>query len=199
MKHTIATIVLSICAASSWAITSTEFVKKESSDVLTVVQRNKELSTFKKDLKTAVDIDSIIDFQKISKMTLGRNWRNATPIQQEAFVKEFRDFLINFYGNAMFNFKDAQIEYKSENVDTDSSTIKTLVVYKENGQRKQARVDYQLVKNGDSWRMIDVVIEGITLTLSYKDQFSQTISQKGIDGLISDLKDKNAKNAALNK
>ena len=181
-------------ASTAFAMTSSEFVKKESGSVLTIVQKNKDLKTFKKELNTSLNIDELIDFQKISRMTLGRHWRTATDQQKEEFVKEFREFLFNFYGNAMFNFKDAVIDYKSEVADAEGATVKTLVSYKENGQKKQAKVDYVLIKNGDSWKMIDVVIEGITLTLSYKDSFSQTISAKGIDGLIADLKEKNLKN-----
>lgn len=194
MKKIITSILLVFMASTAFAMTSSEFVKKESGSVLTIVQKNKDLKTFKKELNTSLNIDELIDFQKISRMTLGRHWRTATDQQKEEFVKEFREFLFNFYGNAMFNFKDAVIDYKSEVADAEGATVKTLVSYKENGQKKQAKVDYVLIKNGDSWKMIDVVIEGITLTLSYKDSFSQTISAKGIDGLIADLKEKNLKN-----
>lgn len=194
MKKLITTIILSILSFNVFATTSTEFVKTESGQVLSIVQKNKEIKSFKKELNSTINIDNLIDFNKISKMTLGKNWRTATEEQKVAFVKEFREFLINFYGNAMFNFKDAQISYKSENIQDDFATVKTVVTYKENGQTKQAKVDYMLSKNGESWKMIDVIIEGITLTLSYKDSFGQIINNKGMDGLITELRDKNIKN-----
>lgn len=196
MKHLVTALIFAIFSCSSFALTSTEFVKKESADVLTVVQRNKDLNSFKKDLSTSVKIDELIDFLKISKLTLGKNWRKAEQAQQDAFVKEFREFLINFYGNAMFQFKDAQIDYKSESIDGEYATVKTVVSYRDGGAKRQAKVDYQLVKTENTWKMVDVVIEGITLTLSYKDQFGQVVNQKGIDGLIQELKDKNSKNSA---
>lgn len=194
MKKIIAPLLFALLSTTAFATTSMDFVKNESNNVFSIVQKNKDLKSFKKELGTAIKIDEVIDFPRIARMTVGKHWRTATEEQRTAFVKEFRDFLFNFYGNAMFNFKDASINYKSENVDGENATVKTVVTYSEGGQKKQAKVDYMLAKDGDSWKMIDVVIEGITLTLSYKDSFGQIISTKGLDGLIAELKEKNSKN-----
>ncbi len=194
MKKIIAPLLFALLSTTAFATTSMDFVKNESNNVFSIVQKNKDLKSFKKELSTKTNIDEVIDFPRIARMTVGKHWRTATEEQKTAFVKEFRDFLFNFYGNAMFNFKDASINYKSENVDGENATVKTIVTYSEGGKKKQAKVDYMLAKDGDSWKMVDVVIEGITLTLSYKDSFGQIISTKGLDGLIAELKEKNNKN-----
>jgi ABC-type transporter MlaC component len=51
-----------------------------------------------------------------------------------------------------------------------------------------------MIKNNDSWKISDVTMEGITLSFMYRDSFTNIISKKGLDGLINDLKEKNAKN-----
>jgi phospholipid transport system substrate-binding protein len=194
MKKIISIVALTILANTALAITSTEFVKNEANNVLLIVQKNKELKNFKEDLNNSVDIERLIDFQKISKMTLGIHWRNATEAQRVEFTKEFKELLVNFYGNAMFGFKDATIDYKKETENGDLATVKTIVSYSDHGQKTKAKVDYILVKDGESWKMVDIVIEGINLTLSYKGTFAQIIGSKGMDGLILELKQKNTQN-----
>jgi phospholipid transport system substrate-binding protein len=195
MKKLAVSLVLGFLASSAFAATPTDFLKKQSTDILGLVQKDKTVQEFKKDLN-AKNIDEVIDFQKLARITLGKTWRTATDEQKVAFSKEFRDFLFNFYGSAMFSFKDATIDYKSESIDGENATIKTVINYKDRSTTKQADVNYVLTKNGESWKITDVTMEGITLSFMYKDSFANIISQKGLDGLTNDLKEKNNKNRA---
>jgi phospholipid transport system substrate-binding protein len=193
MKKTILTLSLALLSSTVFAATPTEFVKKQTSDILILVQKDKNIQEFKKDLNTNVKIDDVIDFTGLARTTLGKTWRTATEEQKVAFTKEFRDFLFNFYGSAMFMFKNANIEYKNETTDGTNSVVRTVVTYKDNNATKQADVTYILMKSNDSWKISDVTMDGITLSFMYRDSFNNIISKKGIDGLISELKEKNEK------
>jgi phospholipid transport system substrate-binding protein len=57
-------------------------------------------------------------------------------------------------------------------------------------------VDYSLQKRDDSWKVYDVVIEGVSLVTNYRGQFSSEIKQGGMDGLIQKLADKNKQGTA---
>jgi phospholipid transport system substrate-binding protein len=198
MKKLVLSVVLAFLSSSAFAATPTEFVKKQTSDILTLVQKDKNVQDFKKDLNSNVKIDDVIDFPGLARTTLGKTWRTATDEQKVAFTKEFRDFLFNFYGSAMFMFKNATIEYKNETTDGTNSVVRTAVTYKDSSATKQADVTYILMKNNDSWKISDVTMDGITLSFMYRDSFSNIISKKGLDGLITDLKEKNEKNRQKN-
>lgn len=94
------------------------------------------------------------------------------------------------YATALSKYRNQTIEYKplrSQPGDTDV-TVKTEIV-QPGGQ--PVAVDYALEKNGDSWKVYDIVIEGVSLVTNYRSQFSNEIKQSGMDGLIEKLATKN--------
>ncbi len=194
MKKLVVSAIFALLSSSVLAATPSEFLKKQSSGVLELVQKEKNVKDFKKELNSSMKIDDVIDFPGLARTTLGNAWRTATDEQKAEFTKEFRDFLFNFYGTAMYAFKDAKIEYKSEVTDGNNSVIKSTITYKDQGRTKEADVTYIMSKQNDTWKITDVTMEGITLSFMYRDSFTNIISKKGLDGLISDLKEKNEKN-----
>jgi phospholipid transport system substrate-binding protein len=194
MKKLVLSVVLALSSSLALAVTPSEFLKKQSSEVLELVKKEKNVQEFKKEMNASLNIDQVIDFQGLARTTLGKAWRTATDEQKAEFTKEFRDFLFNFYGTAMYAFKDATIEFKNEVTDGNNSVIKSVVHYKDRGAQREADVTYIMIKNNDSWKISDVTMEGITLSFMYRDSFTNIISKKGLDGLINDLKEKNAKN-----
>ena len=136
--------------------------------------------------------EEIIDFTKLSQLTLGHQWRKLSDAEKAEFSKEYKDFLYGFYVKSMFKFKNSEIVYRREITTGESGKLKTEVYYKEEGESRTATIEYVLNKTPKGWRISDVVIEGITLSLSYKDVFSKMINEKGFPALIQELKTKNA-------
>ena len=98
------------------------------------------------------------------------------------------------YATALSKYRNQTIEYKplrAQPSDTEV-TVKTAIV-QPGGQ--PIGVDYSLAKNGDSWKVFDIVIEGVSLVTNYRSQFNNEIRQSGMDGLIQKLVDKNKDNA----
>jgi phospholipid transport system substrate-binding protein len=114
MKKLVLSVVLALSSSLALAVTPSEFLKKQSSEVLELVKKEKNVQEFKKEMNASLNIDQVIDFQGLARTTLGKAWRTATDEQKAEFTKEFRDFLFNFYGTAMYAFKDATIEFKNE-------------------------------------------------------------------------------------
>jgi phospholipid transport system substrate-binding protein len=123
-------------------------------------------------------------------MVLGKNWTIATPDQKTSFKTEFRTLLIRTYSTALSKYKNQTIEYKPFRLvnDSDTASVKTQIV-QPGGQ--PIAVDYTLEKLTDTWKVYDIVIEGVSLVTNYRGQFSQEIRQNGLDSLIKKLSDKN--------
>ena len=68
-------------------------------------------------------------------------------------------------------------------------TVQTRVI---GGQFNGASVDYRLRKTGEEWRVIDVVIEGISMVSNFRDQFKAVVSSGGPDLLLKQLREKNS-------
>jgi len=131
-----------------------------------------------------------VDFVTMSRLTLGKNWRQATPEQRSVFAREFGTLLIKTYSTALAEYTNQEVEILSSSVSADSrrSTVRTRVV--ENGRAPLA-IDYSLIHADNTWKIYDVRIEGVSLAINYRSTFAQEIRDHGIDGLIEQLVERN--------
>ncbi len=192
MKKFISALLLSLIATVSVAGEVGDFVKSTAEKVKVGIDKSKDLKEFNDYMNTTVVPEDIIDFTKLSQLTLGHQWRKLFEDERAEFVKEYKDFLYRFYVKSMFKFKNSEITYRREITTGESGKLKTEVYYKEDQERRTATIEYVLNKTAKGWRVSDVIIEGITLSLSYKDVFSKIINEKGFSSLIQELKSKNS-------
>ena len=130
------------------------------------------------------------DFARMTSLAMGRNWRAATPEQQQRLTDEFRTLLVRTYSGALNKYRDETIEYKPLRMnpgDTDV-TVRTAVV-KPGGTPVQ--IDYTMSKTPSGWKAYDVIVAGVSLVTNYRDEFNEQIRNGGIDGLIKTLADRN--------
>jgi len=170
-----------------------ELVKKTAEDVLATVKNDKDIQAGDQAKIFALAEEKIVpnfNFDKVSRMVLGKNWTKATPDQKTAFQAEFRTLLIRTYATALSKYRNQTIEYKPFRMVNESTiaSVKTQIV-QPGGQ--PIAVDYTLEKQADAWKVYDIVIEGVSLVTNYRGQFSDEIRQNGLDSLIKKLSDKN--------
>ena len=130
-----------------------------------------------------------VDFQKITQSAVGRYWREATPRQRTELEQQFKQLLVYTYAGAVRQVKEQKVKvlpYR-EPADATDVTVRTRVI--NNGEPIQ--LDYRLEKTLQGWKITDVNVMGIWLVDNYRSVFAQEIGQKGIDGLIATLQQKN--------
>ena len=162
----------------------------------TYVYVNQDPSLQKGDISKLIDwaeksILKDFDFNRMTRLAVGKDWRQATPEQQKQLVYEFRKLLIRTFANAFVGIKkDQTIEYKpfKLNPEDQSVVVKTLIV---KPGAKPIDVNFSMEKMTDSWKVYDVTMAGVSMITNYRDAFSQEIHTNGVDGLIKMLADKN--------
>jgi len=161
-------------------------------DVLTVIKNDKAIQSgdFR---KINALVDEIIlpysDFQKTTRMSMGRNWSKASPAQQAQITQEFKLLLIRIYGGALAQVKDQKVQYKPFRASAEDTDVivRTAVV----GKGEPIQLDYRLEKGANGWKVYDINILGAWLVESYRNQFNDQVSKGGIEGLIKFLQDRN--------
>lgn len=162
----------------------------------TYVYVNQDTSLQKGDISKLIDwaeksILKDFDFNRMTRLAVGKDWRQATPEQQKQLVQEFRKLLIRTFANAFIGIKkDQTIEYKpfKLNPEDQSVVVKTLIV---KPGAKPIDVNFSMEKMTDSWKVYDVSMAGVSMITNYRDAFSQEIHTNGVDGLIKMLAEKN--------
>jgi phospholipid transport system substrate-binding protein len=130
------------------------------------------------------------DFARMTALAMGRNWRAATPEQQQRLTDQFRTLLVRTYSGALNKYRDETIEYKPLRMrpgDTDV-TVRTAVL-KPGGAPVQ--IDYSMAQTPSGWKAYDVIVGGVSLVTNYRDEFNEQIKSGGVDGLLKTLAEKN--------
>lgn len=169
-------------------------IKDVAQEVITIVKQDAgSKADNQKKILALVDAKVLpnFDFTHMTQLAVGRYWKQATPEQQKALVAEFRNMLVRTYTNAFTLYRDQKIEVKPLKMAAgDNEVIVNTRIIKSGGQ--PTTVDYKMQKMADGWKVFDVVIEAVSLVTNYRGQFSTTIQQSGIDGLIKELAGMNA-------
>jgi len=133
----------------------------------------------------------IFDFTTMSKLVLARKWRKLDKEQRAEFVREFKQHLSRTYGTRLDRYDQERVDVTGAQVEpkNDVSVLTTIV----GGQFDGAQISYRLRNRKDRWRIIDVVIEGISLVSNYRSQFAEVLNTGTIDDLLAKLRDKNFK------
>ncbi|MBW2495809.1 MAG: ABC transporter substrate-binding protein [Deltaproteobacteria bacterium] len=133
----------------------------------------------------------IFDFTTMSKLVLARNWRKMEPGQRSEFVREFKRHLSRTYGSRLDRYDQEDVEvYAAQLEPRNDVSVKTRIV---GGQFDKAEISYRLRKRKERWKIIDVVIEGVSLISNYRSQFAEVLNSGTIDDLLAKLRDKNFK------
>ncbi len=135
------------------------------------------------------------DTTDMARSALGYHWKSLDTQQQQQFTKLFSDLLESIYLSRS-NFSRAQgytdtvrIDYLKEISEGDDySKISTTVTLKPG--EKPIRVDYRTHWEDGKWMVYDIIIEDISLTGNYRNQFNRVINNQGYPELVRLLQDK---------
>jgi phospholipid transport system substrate-binding protein len=132
-----------------------------------------------------------VDFDTLSKLTMARNWAKLTPAQQEEFRREFRRHLSATYGRRIDDYRNETVDVLGTREESrGDQTVKTKI--NRGGGTADVLVDYRLRQTGGQWKIIDVVIEGVSLVANFRSQFQELMAHGGADHLLAVLRDKTA-------
>ena len=140
-------------------------------------------------------IDEIVlphmDFEGMAKLAMGRHWRDADDQQRAQFTQEFRTLLVRTYSKSLTEFTGLKINYlpfRSRPGDK-QATVRSEV---EQSGSFPIPIEYTLHLKDGGWKVFDISIDGISLVTNYRSSFAREVREKGIDGLIKVLADRNA-------
>ncbi len=177
-----------------------ELVRQTSEQMLSQLQSSPDLRNDTHALNRMIEQTLLphFDFAGLSRLTLGKHWKQASAAQRAAFAGEFRALLVRTYTSVLSNYSSQQVKFLSSKLSPNSkrATVKTRVF--ESGKSPLA-IDYRLRQLKGSWKIYDVSIEGASLAVSYRNSFSAEIRQHGIDGLIAHMMSRNASGCVTHK
>ncbi|MGZ8992862.1 MAG: MlaC/ttg2D family ABC transporter substrate-binding protein [Burkholderiaceae bacterium] len=187
------TLVISAAHAQAPNPAPDAMVRDLSNEVLNAIKADKALKSGDTNRVQKLVDEKVLpytDFQKMTQLSVGPGWRNATPEQRAALTREFRTLLVRTYSGALGQVSDHKVElrpFRAQPTDTDV-IVRTQVVAT---RGDPIQLDYRLEKSDGGWKIYDINILGVWLVENYKSQFSSQVNSSGVDGLIKTLTERN--------
>ena len=95
------------------------------------------------------------------------------------------------YSNALTAYKNETVDYRPFRMQPGETDVTVRTQIHQPGARQPITLDYSLEKNGNSWKVYDVVVAGVSLVTNYRSSFATEVRNGGIDGLIKAIATKN--------
>jgi phospholipid transport system substrate-binding protein len=192
LAHAVAGCLLSSSFAVHAQTAPDALVRTTVNEVLQVIKQNPD----KKVLHDLAEKKVLphFDFAAMTRLAVGRHWRDASEPQRKALENGFRSLLVSTYVTALSQSASTRqtVDVKSAAVKPgqDDVTVRTTVT--EPG-RQPIAIDYRMALGASGWKVYDVVVENLSLVTNYRGSFAAEIARSGIDGLIKTIEDKNRK------
>ena len=169
-------------------------VKRTTDEVLAIIKSDKDLQAGNSAKVVQLAEQKVLphfDFERMTRLAVGRNWQQATPEQRAALVKEFRTLLVRTYSTSLTQYRNQTIEVKPLKAGAgDKDVVVKTAVIQQGGP--PIPIDYSMEKAADgSWKVYDVVIDGASLVTTYRGSFNDVVQKSGLDGLAKTLQERN--------
>ena len=181
------------------ALAPDELVKSVANDLLAIVREDKALKAGDTSRMAQLLEEKIaphFDFKRMTRLAVGRSWRQATPEQQEQLVSEFRALLVRSYSNAYSAYNHIVVDVKPLKLQPSDDDVQVKTQIRLPGGAPPISVDYSMVRNSEDWKVYDVTVDGVSMVATYRTTFAEEVNKGGIDGLIKSLAALNSAQAA---
>ena len=134
------------------------------------------------------EIDKIFDFKELSRRTLGKQWKKMSTEQQTEFVQLFRELLQGVYADRLLAYSDQKVLFEKEiMLKKGRAEVQS---YLQTSDGKKIPLYYRLTDKSGSWKVYDIIIEGVSMVKNYRTQFRKIISKDSPEKLLEVLRKK---------
>ena len=194
MYRILATLLAALVPAFAAAQESPDaLVKRTADEILAIIKADKDIQNGNSAKVVELAEQKVLphfDFERMTRLAVGRNWSQASDAQKQALIKEFRTLLVRTYSTSLSQYRNQKIDVKPTKVAAadKEATVRTAVI-QQGGP--PIPIDYAMEKVDSGWKVYDVVIDGASLVTTYRGTFNDQIQKGGIDALVKTLQDRN--------
>ncbi len=168
---------------------ASDFIEKLGTEAIgTLAQTGVDRKTREERLQYLLDKGFAID--AIGKFVLGRHWRRASESQRQRYLAVFEQLIVKSYTLRFENYAGEGFRVKGERADGTTGRVVETEIVRRAGP--PVAVLWRVRKGSAAFKIVDVMIEGVSMVITQRSEFNAVIRRKGggVDGLISELERK---------
>ena len=186
----LAALVLLPGVAAAQEASASKVVLENSQRILSALEsRRAEFKADRNKLESFVasEFNATFDRDYAARQVLGRHGRGASAEDVKLFADALADSLMRRYGSSLLDFNTRlKVRIKSETVLPRGLGVKVASELLRKGG-EPIPVDYFMRKSGDSWKVFDVMVEGVSFVQTFRRQFDNELSRKSIKQVAAEL------------
>lgn len=177
------------CGSSALAEPAKEFAKKKQDDIAAMLNKNAS------DADVNHALSSIIDYDALVKRCFGSHWTELNDAQKAEVTTLMRQLVEKNYQKNLKKTLKYKTEVKSDKVVGNETRVSIKASDNESSHAPPVNIEYVMRAEGGSWKVIDIVTEGSSLTNNYYAQIHRMLTNKdqGYSYVVQKLKEKVAK------
>jgi phospholipid transport system substrate-binding protein len=179
-----------LLGVESGATAAQATIERVTREILTAIEENRAAIEADPGLLLGIVDDILLpnfDFTAMTRLTLGRYWREATPTQRHELVAQFRQLLVATHATALLEYGGEKVRHLPMRPSSrpGRAAVRAELLLTEG---EPILLVYRLRQRDGRWSIYDVAIDGISLLTNYRATFATVVRKKGIPGLIEDLR-----------
>jgi phospholipid transport system substrate-binding protein len=182
-------LVLAVGVAPMAAGTATAAIKTTIKQMF-VILNDEELKTPGRAEERHRQLEKVIGnriaYDEMAKRSLGPQWAQLNEEERQEFVRLYAQLLRDTYSSRFDRYSDEKVEFLQETLQGDYAEVRTRLT----SSKFTLDVDYRMLQRAGDWRVYDIVVDGISLVHSYREQFNKIIRTYSYEELVTKLRQK---------
>ena len=134
------------------------------------------------------EIETVFDFKELSRRTLGKQWKKMSAGQRTEFVELFKQLLQGVYADRLLAYSDQKVIFDKEiMLKKGRAEVQS---YLQTSDGKKIPLFYRMTDKSGSWKVYDIIIEGVSMVKNYRTQFRKILAKDSPEKLLEILRDK---------
>jgi len=179
--------LLSFAAPSAFAANGEGFVKEKQTELVSLVKKAKGPAD---DKKVEAAFDEVLDYDTLAKESLRDFWAERTPDERAEFQAILTKLVRAAYRKSLKRIVGYEVEYKGATKQDTGELVRTVAKKKGDAREEPLSIDYVVNDASGKNKIVDIVTEGSSLVVNYRNQFKRIVKKQGFPELIKRMKTK---------
>ena len=175
-------------AQNETGATAKQVVEKFQAELIAVMKNGKQLGYAGRYDKLYEPVSNSHDLTKIARIVVGKEWEKLSEAQQQKLVDDFVRLSVASYAHNFKDYSGESFVFDSEEETARGGVVvhSTLIIPDD----KPVKFDYMLKEKGTSWRIINIIANGVSDLALKRSEYTTILQREGFDALIAKINEK---------
>lgn len=132
------------------------------------------------------------DIERIGRFVLARYWTLAAPAERNEFLDLFKKINMQMYRSRLKSYRGQTMRVTGSRLDSSGQHVLVMAEIIDPASSNPIAIEWRVVRSGETLRIADIAVEGISLGLTLRSEYAAVIEKNGgrVAGLLAELRQK---------